>query len=385
MRYRLIVRLDIASVAALHSRRHMEPFLRFPYVYVTMTMTMAMLPACLARLEKSEPSSRQLRLYSDITHSVTPLVPCVPPCFFLSILGIMSQRRVCDACAIRRVRCDGQAPCAGCMNASLDCTRLRQRQKSGPKGIKKRTLERLTSIQQAHAVTQNTRSDAAWPLNTPIGDLQQQPSRVESTNDGNPIQEPSSDEPQSYRPDDPQSTLLCHDTGTAWESSPPYPYQVSVEHLTLYLDIYHHKLYPVWPIVNKSALIERLSIADPDVEAYIVASSVCIATILQLQLTATDPTGSILQSHLIIQEIEALRQAQDYREHPTLDNLRAAFFLHVAYLHMKKQRTSTLTLRESISMAHMLDLHKESHYEGVPDGEADEELRVVWLLFITER
>jgi hypothetical protein len=132
-------------------------------------------------------------------------------------------------------------------------------------------------------------------------------------------------------------------------------------------------------------LIGRLNVVVPDIESYILASSVCIATILQLQLTATDPTGSVLQPNLIIQEIEALRQAQDYREYPTLDNIRASFFLHVAYLHMKKQRTSTLTLREAISMAHMLDLHKGSHYEGSPGDNTSEDLRVLWLLFITER
>lgn len=303
----------------------------------------------------------------------------------------MSQWRVCDACAVRRIRCDGQINCAGCMNASLDCTRLRQRHKSGPKGIKKRTLEKLTSIQQAQAVPRHTRSDAVRPSSvdatpTPVGDLQQQPGHVESFDCGKSIHVPSSEDSRSVLGfDDPQARVTHQDTCATWDSSPAYPYQVSVGHLTLYLDIYHHKLYPVWPIVNKSVLIERLNVAAPDVEAYILASSVCVATILQLQLTATDPSGKILQPHLIIQEIEALRQAHDYREHPTLDNLRASFFLHVAYLHTKKQRTSTLTLRESISMAHMLDLHKESHYEGVSDDEANEDLRVIWLLFITER
>lgn len=87
----------------------------------------------------------------------------------------------------------------------------------------------------------------------------------------------------------------------------------------------------------------------------------------------------------IIQELEVLRQAQDYREHPSLDSLRGSFFLHVAYLHMKKQKTSTLTLRESISLAHMLDLHKPSHYDGLSDEEGNDHLRVLWLLFITER
>lgn len=303
---------------------------------------------------------------------------------------IMNQRRVCDACAVRRVRCDGQAPCAGCMNASLDCTRLRQRHKSGPKGIKRRTLEKLTSIQQAHKVSRESGSDAVRPSSVdatpPISKLREQPGHLETFNDGNGIRVPPSEDSQAFIGfDDSQTDISQLDIGSRgiWEPSPDYPYQVSVEHLALYLDIYHHKLYPVWPIVSKSVLTEKLNVAIPDVETYILASSVCVATILQLQLTATDPTGSILQPNVIIQEIEALRQAQDYREHPTVDNLKTSFFLHVAYLHMKKQRTSTLTLREAVSMAHMLDLHRESHYEG--NDETTEDLRVLWLLFITER
>jgi hypothetical protein len=337
-------------------------------------------------LRSEKPSSRRPRSSSDIIFCITSHVRC--SFCFSHTLATMSQRRVCDACAVRRVRCDGQAPCAGCMNASLDCTRLRQRLKSGPKGIKKRTLEKLTCIQQAHRISQDSRSDAVRPSSVGARSTAeiQHPGHVEPFNSGSALYVPSSDDSQSFLGSDgPQATLPRHDEGATWESSPTYPYKVSVEHLALYLDIYHHKLYPVWPIVNKSALMERLNAAVPDVEAYVLASSVCVATILQLQLTATDPSGSILQPNLIIQEIEALRQAQDYREHPTLDNLRASFFLHVAYLHMKKQRTSTLTLREAISMAHMLDLHRQSHYEGLTNDDAGEHLRVFWLLFITER
>ena len=305
----------------------------------------------------------------------------------------MSQRRVCDACAVRRVRCDGQAPCAGCMNASLNCTRLRQRHKSGPKGIKKRTLEKLTSIQQAHVVSRDAGSEAVRPPSvdnvdaTPTSESQQkQPGHVEPSNDGDAIQIPPGTDSQAFLgSDDYQTILPQHDTDAIWEPSQAYPYTVGVDHLALYLDIYHHKLYPVWPIVNKANLIERLNVAVPNVEAYILASSVCVATILQLQLTATDPTGIVLQPRSMIQEIEALRQVQDYREHPTLDNLRASFFLHVAYLHVQKQRTSTLTLREAISMAHMLDLHRESHYKTPSNDEGSDKLRLLWLLFITER
>jgi hypothetical protein len=171
----------------------------------------------------------------------------------------------------------------------------------------------------------------------------------------------------------------------AWDELPDYPYKITVDHLLLYLDIYHHKLYPVWPIVNKDSLTTWLCVQTPDTEAYILASSICIATILQLQLTASDLDGSLLQPELIMDEIESLRRAHDYREHPSIDSLRSSFFLHVAYLHMKKQRTSTLTLREAISMAHMLDLHRASHYEILSFEESGDHLRMLWLLFITER
>jgi hypothetical protein len=170
-----------------------------------------------------------------------------------------------------------------------------------------------------------------------------------------------------------------------WDDTPNYSYKIPVAHLLLYLDIYHHKLYPVWPIVNKDSIITRLCLQTPDPEAYILASSICIATILQLQLTASDLDGSLLQPELIMEEIESLRRANDYREHPSIDSLRSSFFLHVAYLHMKKQRTSTLTLREAISMAHMLDLHKASHYGVLSFEDAGDHLRILWLLFITER
>lgn len=301
----------------------------------------------------------------------------------------MSQRRVCDACAVRRVRCDGLSPCVRCTDAELNCTRVRPRLKSGPKGVKKRTLDKLAKVQGTQSRLR--------PL---------QPEDLRSlTNNDNPsvtwTPSPSNDADHitlelpdlAMRTAEPWSAIdeqdVTVDVGQfdppAWDELPNYPYKITVDHLLLYLDIYHHKLYPVWPIVNKDSLTTRLCLQTPDTEAYILASSICVATILQLQLTASDLDGSLLQPELIMDEIESLRRAHDYREHPSIDSLRSSFFLHVAYLHMKKQRTSTLTLREAISMAHMLDLHRASHYEILSVEESGDHLRMLWLLFITER
>lgn len=309
--------------------------------------------------------------------------------FSSSTWSTMSQRRVCDACAVRRIRCDGLAPCVGCRNAELDCTRVRPRLKSGPKGIKKRTLDKLAKAKRTQSCAQPSQPEELRPLanisnlsiigpHSPLDDshdtIEIIPGLAPDVNaTWSPFTHPN------------EAINIPQYDCDSWDDSTPYPYRITVDHLILYLDIYHHKLYPVWPIVNKESLTTRLYFQRPDAGAYILASSVCIATILQLQLTANDLNGSLLQPELIMDEIESLRRSNDYREHPSIDSLRSSFFLHVAYLHMKKQRTSTLTLREAITMAHMLDLHRSSHYEALPTGDFEHHLRMLWLLFITER
>ncbi|KAK0817268.1 hypothetical protein LTR57_017003 [Friedmanniomyces endolithicus] len=155
--------------------------------------------------------------------------------------------------------------------------------------------------------------------------------------------------------------------------------------LGLYLDIYHHKLYPLWPIVDATSLRARLEVPIPDVEAYMLASSVCAATILQLQLAVIGTNSSKLEPKSMISEIEDLRRIHEYREQPSLDALSTSFFLHIAYLHLGRRTISTLLLREAISLAHMLDLHQLGHYAGLSCWEAQDHLRKLWLLFITER
>lgn len=301
----------------------------------------------------------------------------------------MSQRRVCDACAVRRVRCDGLSPCVRCEDAELNCTRVRPRLKSGPKGVKKRTLDKLAKVQGAQTRVRALQPEDLRSLannnNSPIACTRSPPDDANDTAEVIAILDPPTVELWTVVNDQDDMADIGQFDPATWDDIPNYPYKITVDRLLLYLDIYHHKLYPVWPIVKKDSLTTRLCIQTPDPEAYMLASSICIATVLQLQLTASDLDGSLIQPELIMDEIESLRRAHDYREHPSIDSLRSSFFLHVAYLHMKKQRTSTLTLREAISVAHMLDLHKASHYEALSTEDSGDHLRMLWLLFITER
>lgn len=59
-----------------------------------------------------------------------------------------STVRACDACAIRKVKCEEKRPCTHCINNNLKCTQYRERKKSGPKNLHKKTLESINSFSE---------------------------------------------------------------------------------------------------------------------------------------------------------------------------------------------------------------------------------------------
>ncbi|KAK3069433.1 hypothetical protein LTR53_012238 [Teratosphaeriaceae sp. CCFEE 6253] len=292
------------------------------------------------------------------------------------------MRRVCDACHVRRVACDGRLPCAACAAADLDCSRLRPRLKPGPKAIRKATLDRIRAAGRASArgpesVSQSESNGPSSPLVAAAG------GGLWDTHATIPA---SLSIPLLSDTTPPELTL---DLALADPSSTPsvcaYPYRVPIEDLGRYLDIYRHKLYPVWPIVDATSLIKRVRARDCAADAYMLASTICTATILQLQLAPTGNAVAIPQPQSVVDEIDDLRRAQRYRQHPTLDSVLISFFLHIIHLYLGQRMASTLLLREAASMAHLLDLHNPTHYAELPSGEAQLQLRTLWLLFITER
>ncbi|KAF2716047.1 hypothetical protein K431DRAFT_279737 [Polychaeton citri CBS 116435] len=257
----------------------------------------------------------------------------------------MSQHRVCDACSVRRVKCNGQDPCSRCVTSSLECRRLRPRQKMGPKGIRKNTLDRVAAASKQRQ----------WQKHHII-------------------------EPEFRQFENNPSAIVSNPEQQDTYQAAGY---IATELLGLYLDIYHHKMFPVWPVVDTASLMRRLKDVQPDIEAYMLALSVCTATILQLQLVV-DGSG-MPTPQAIVDEIEGLRYANRYRQHPTRDSVSTSFFLHISYMHLGQRMISTLLLREATSMAHLLNLHHPIHYASLSHDETQAHLRIIWLLFITER
>ncbi|KAL4758322.1 Zn(II)2Cys6 transcription factor [Aspergillus foveolatus] len=153
------------------------------------------------------------------------------------------------------------------------------------------------------------------------------------------------------------------------------------------LYIYHVRMYPVWPIVDVDDLIANLQqdTENKTHERFALATSIAAATMAQLRLGGSAYDRSVTADILAAECLEARRRF-DYRSRVNLDNVRTAFFLHVYYENQQPGGSeSVLYLREAITMAQMMYLHREASYASLAAEEQKVRRRVLWLLFVTER
>ncbi|CAH2355096.1 hypothetical protein CLIB1423_21S01728 [[Candida] railenensis] len=78
------------------------------------------------------------------------------------------SHRACDACAVRKVKCGPVFPCFRCVSKKLDCTHLRQKKKSGPKNLHKKTLQSISEFTQKN-LEHTSSSNGAVPDNSGTG------------------------------------------------------------------------------------------------------------------------------------------------------------------------------------------------------------------------
>lgn len=266
----------------------------------------------------------------------------------------MRSTTPCDGCSLRRVRCRGGHPCAECERRSLTCTFLRIPKKRGPKGPRPATGCRIKTFQRD--------LEKASPLSRGL--------------------HPTSTSTQQ-RPPDASPDLLPHPL-----APPPAPplHQVPLSAYLKFLEIFRHRLYPVWPIVSYDDLISRLRADSQDFEAYALAGALCAAVISQLRLPENVASFLPVSSRHFQMEAERLRILFDYRDHYSMASLLTSFFLHVYFANTNKLQTAGLYLREAIAFTHGLALHQPETYASLTDiSEHQLRLRVYWILFISER
>lgn len=147
-------------------------------------------------------------------------------------------------------------------------------------------------------------------------------------------------------------------------------------------------MYPVWPIVNVERLVSILQhdteTADPEI--YALATAVVAATVAQLRLGQGSLSDDSMTADTFAAECLRVRGTCQYKSKVNLNNVRTSFFLHVYYENQQSGGSeSLLYLREAISLAQMMNLHRESSYANLSLEEQQIRRRVLWLLFVTER
>lgn len=139
-------------------------------------------------------------------------------------------RRACDSCKIRKIKCSEVPPCDGCTASGIECTFTSQQATRGPKGLREKTIEKISQKKQVA-----TRSPT---------------------------------------------------------SSSGHSETESASQVTDILDIYAGRLYPLWPIVDAAELRDSLISGSvlPGSSSQRLADAVALATVAQLKLV-TDWTG----------------------------------------------------------------------------------------------
>ena len=294
----------------------------------------------------------------------------------------------CDGCALRRVRCEGGRPCKECQKRFLACTSLRVARKRGPKGPRTSTTQKVRSLQRQLQLTDGLDS--------------QDQADCDGSHSGR-------------SPPSPGSCASAPSPGIRRMSlavAGPYPKHtpLPLETYCKFLGVFRERLYSVWPVLCCGSLITRLVSDEHDYESWALAASVCAGVIAQLRLPEhTQPSNTSSSSSSVpplssassdrrqsigstettsarfAADAEHFRRCYDYRERPSVFSLLASFFLHIYCANSDLLRTAGFHLRESLTQAHMLSLHRPETYLDLLSDEKETRLRVYWVLFVSER
>lgn len=276
--------------------------------------------------------------------------------------GQIGPSRICDLCHVRKVKCIGGRPCRGCIRAGVECTSRRVRQKPGPKGP--RTWSR--SANKSKLGYQGTPPESfRHPENANHG----QATLLEAF---------ESEALLAYTKSDPQT----------WLDQPHFRRRVPLSELMAWLDTYERKLFPVYPVVETAEMISRLK-EPSDLEAYALATAISAVAVAHSKTES--PSGkpanySKTDDTFMAAESERCRQSLGYQDKEcSLSILLSSFFLHIVSANTGRSQKATLLLREAVAFAHLLGYDKVDHYAKLKISDAQQHLRVYWVLFVTEK
>lgn len=273
-------------------------------------------------------------------------------------------KQACDCCHARKIRCNGEAPCAGCRAADLRCSYLAEPKKRGPK---QRRVRGSLAMQWA------------WR------------ERLENVNGITvPRSAPASNVPQNSE-QQPLPANSSFDQAFGFDPSP----LCSPDTIRRCVDGFFAHKYPIMPILDRDHMYASLPHFRNHPDQYGLVTALCAAIVLQPEILGPssasekdDHTNAdqLPSCEFFISETYRSRRHCNHIETPTLATVQTSFFLFAALFSTGKDNSAWFYLREAITMLQLQRFHEEETYSAMTDPQYREYCRMTfWLLFITER
>ncbi|KAK4196985.1 hypothetical protein QBC40DRAFT_108988 [Triangularia verruculosa] len=278
--------------------------------------------------------------------------------------SLTANRKVCDHCRTRRIKCDYQYPCQQCLNAALVCKRDQVPRKRGPKPGHGRVLDRIRSKEE-EALGLVSRESSA--------DFETAPASSLTT-------------PQSTPPDTPFPTIPS-DGQQSRSARQRYHHLIP-----LCVEVYTAHLYPLLPIIHLPTLQSyccQPSVPPSQRTLLLALSALTSLHVASLPPPSKPPSASntdwISAAKTFLEECLATRQAYDYVAHLQLNDAITSFLLSRLYIEMGNNRKAWFYLRETGTFAVELGLDREDGYAAVEGEDGLMRRRLFWALVIAER
>lgn len=257
-----------------------------------------------------------------------------------------SQKRACDCCHKRKVRCVG-SPCENCVVSRLTCTFSNVPQKKGPRGPRANVMSALRHAQLQCSIENQNR---------PKSHCVQQPHRSEGL--------------------------------------------VSEELIKSCFGYFFDRLYPTQPILHRHKVGETIGLMDTSDEAYCLVLSACAYILTRPDFVAPQEVLDSCSAHAqsvvhrdkctvdvyaLLEEVRRLRNTTECAEKPTIWSVTTSFLLYNSFFNLGKHNAAWLHLREAITFALFLKMDQETYYDLEDIEESTRSRCLYWLLYVTER
>lgn len=306
------------------------------------------------------------------------------------------MKRACDRCIIRKVKCDGDQPCQRCKSGrpELTCSYLKLARKRGPKSSRNRLFQRASKGQPRPKIQKSHSVDIIDAFENE--QLYVENEELDYVQDGDAFS--SGLIPNINHPSYTYENIPCHTSPTVYypdlefnplqnnqSTIPRSDTEIPLQVLQTVLESYRSRMYPVWPVVDVDALEKQLQQSNTSPDIYVLATSLCAATMAQLHLSPVEVSFTSISSQDMERECNRARLACDYREEPSLNQVLVSFFLHVYHAKIDRQKAALLYVQESLSLARLLNLADDaSSYDTEAESPVDKRILYL-LLWVSER